>query len=77
MKGRVRVSLFEGGDDVVGIHGEGAIGKADSGKGVGGSVACFGGVRGDAEGFEMGFDLRVFEPVGGIREVFIIEDEAG
>lgn len=77
MERRVGVPLLKGGGDALGVHDVSAIGEADGGDGVGGSDARGRGVRRDAEGGEMGGDLRVFEPVGGVGKFFVVEDEAG
>jgi hypothetical protein len=43
---------------------------------VGEITRCVLGVRGDAEGFELGFEIGIFHPFGRVVNLLVIQDYA-
>lgn len=75
MDGWVWILFLEAGGDPLGIHDVGPIRQADCGYGVGFRTDGRG-VGWDPEGFEMGGDMVDFDPLGGVGNLFVVEDEA-
>ena len=76
MQGWIWIFFLKDGGDVLGVHDVGSISETDIRDGVGDGVEGRG-VGWDTEGFEVRRNLVEFDPLGGVGDAFVVEEQAG